>query len=645
MGGQRSRKPEDAWIDKYMKDHYLPLIGDWENWKPGQPLLQDTTPANWIMQTAWPAYKAEFKLEEAANIETLRKNFGCKFRSFKEKGRSQAGKALLNAVIAGTMPYSTDSAEPGSSAVSATPREQPVSNRKLSGAIPWAADLTGREMYLAQEGERLNDAVSQERQEKDLPREQHAGMLQKAKKIAWDSLSDVEQGSWNEKAKAIAQQPPDVFTNQMKMLNSLPDVVASLPGMDKYQIGCSALLLVGSYRDANDALQTFSLQERYPKGDDFELGDFMTAWKAHCNEVLPVAAPSGNGVQQGEDGSLYFPPVTDSMQHDAILYNLEIFFKKHWEHERGASFSMEVLLDKPSDYLRDELETDIGPLLSCLKAGKKWALRALADKLHEDRVTELFKPPNQSTELKSTTAPTPTPPPVTTSTTVPRPAATTPTEPKTPAKTKPKPKGGKKAGQPRKGRNNTEAITHGQLGDQSPTSSDHDWQVSPNATPNATPNGTKVPGKSKQADTSGLTMSITDFLAAQQASSGINGAASTQEPVPFSVADVQRTTEDPVLRKDDTSKEHSGEVAGEVTVAGASKSNKAATRNAETAKTQSNAGRKRKNSGAVEPPARKRGKHYDDVLLPVNYQPKNSVSVVPEVDPNEPRTTRSRRKP
>ncbi|KAL0569453.1 hypothetical protein V5O48_012512 [Marasmius crinis-equi] len=479
MGRKPANDERTQWIHQHIETDYKPLLGDWKNWKPGDPVPTDTVPENWIMDVAWPAFKAKFELEKAPDLGNLKKKFACYYRNHKEQERAHAGKTIVAALVAGTVSLSSQSST-SIITTSAPAFPSTTSKHKLHGAIPWAATLTGREMFLVQERERINEGVLQQREEGRLSNQHHAALLQTARKQAWDSLPESEKAEWNDKAKALAERPPDVFNNQVTMLHHLPQLVVDLPGMDKHQVGRSAFVVLGSYRDAKDNLCTFSVQESYPKAATFDLADIETAWKAHCNKILPVHSTLDFDPDEDDTAAVVFPALTAETNLNTTMWNLELYLKAHWDRQRSTPFEMGTFLKNPVEYLHDDVDAAYQVLLRDVAEKKVLSVYALADKLHNDRIREFFKP-----------SPPPSPTPM--------PPATQTKEPKTPKKKKSK----------RNQRTDTEAIAHGRPGDLIAPSSPHDWEESPNAAP-ATD---KV---KKHQPKPGLNIPVAAFLTVQQ---------------------------------------------------------------------------------------------------------------------------------
>ncbi|KAL0564015.1 hypothetical protein V5O48_018040, partial [Marasmius crinis-equi] len=475
MGRKPANDERTQWIHQHIETDYKPLLGDWKNWKPGGPVPVDTVPEKWIMDVVWPAFKAKFELEKAPDLGNLKKKFACYYWNHKEQEWAHAGKTIMAALVAGTATLSSQSSTSiASTAGPALPST--TSKRKLHGTIPWAATLTGREMFLVQEHERINKRVLQQWEEGSLSNQHHAALLQTARKQAWDSLPESEKAEWNDKAKALAERPPDVFNNQVTMLHYLPQLVVDLPGMDKHQVERSAFVMLGSYRDAKDNLCTFSVQESYPKAAAFELSDIETAWKVHSNEILPALSSSDANTNEDDATAMVFPVLTADTNLTTTMWNLEGYFKAHWARQRTTPFEMGTLLRDPGEYLNEDVGAAYQELLHDVGEKKVLSVYTLADKLHHDSIREFFKPSPPS-------SPTPVPP-------------VTPTkEPKTPKKKN-----------KRSQRTDTEAIAHGRPGDLLPPSSPHNWQESPNAAP-------AVEKLKKHQSNAGLNIPVTAFLA------------------------------------------------------------------------------------------------------------------------------------
>ncbi|KAK1215179.1 hypothetical protein PQX77_022216 [Marasmius sp. AFHP31] len=490
------RKPSDdehtKWIQCHLETSYKPLIGDWGSWNPGDPLPVDSAPDKWITDVAWPLYKEEFDMQEAPNLATERDRFTAKYRTFKEKERSKAGKRVLDAIVKGTVSVSSTAATATLPAPPA-PTAPAASNRRLQGPIRWAANLTGREMYLAEQRERINKAVNDKRKKDNLLKEGHPGLLSTAKKEAWNALSDEERASWNAKAKALADQPPDVYNNQQLMLHTLPDLVVTLPGMEKHQVGHSAFLLLGSFRDADDRLQTFHVQESYPSGHDFDVETLTDDWTAHCNEILPVSARNEGTKTGNNEDLILFPSEALGSSPESIQWNLESFFKAHWARQRADPFDMSAMIARPSDFLDHDLDPKYTEVVKDLGKQKISAVYALAELLHESPVERFFQPPWAS--------PSPEPGPAPAPTIIPSTHASTSAK-ATPKKKKP---------------SRNEAIAHSQPDYSSPLSSDHDWQESPNALHTPSGASTKRKTKTKKAvHDKGLGISVMALLSAQK---------------------------------------------------------------------------------------------------------------------------------
>ncbi|KAK1217928.1 hypothetical protein PQX77_019403 [Marasmius sp. AFHP31] len=466
------------WIQRHLKTTYKPLIGDWGSWNPGDPLPVDSAPDKWITDIAWPLYKDEFNMQEAPNLATERDRFTAKYRTFKEKERSKAGKRVLDAIVKGTVSVASTTAT-ATLPTPPAPTAPAVSNRRLQGPIRWAANLTGREMYLAEQRERINKAVNDKRTKDNLPKEQHPGLLSTAKKEAWSALSDAERASWNAKAKALADQPLDVFNNQQLMLHTLPDLVVTLPGMEKHQVGRSAFLLLGSFRDADDRLQTFHVQESYPSGHDFNVETLTDDWTAHCNEILLVSARTEGTKTGNNENLILFSSEALGSSPESIQWNLERFFKAHWARQRADPFDMSAIIACPSDFLDHDLDPKYTELLKDLGTQKLSA--------------RFFKPPRASPSPEAEPAPAPI--------IIPSSHAST-LEKATPKKKK---------------QSRNEAIAHSRPDYSSPLSSDHDWQESPNALHTPSGPSTKTKTKTKKAvHDKGLGISVMALLSAQK---------------------------------------------------------------------------------------------------------------------------------
>ncbi|KAK7027957.1 hypothetical protein VNI00_015040 [Paramarasmius palmivorus] len=615
---------QETWVKNHLEQEYRPLLPKWDQWEPGKPFPKDST-SDWPTTTAWPAFNKAFEpkvrtptlsqhrvLMSTQPADQWKKKFLGRYRTFKHNTIMNGAKVVIDKISSGQFVVTTGQG----SAVTTTPIPTvPLSKKRWNARLPQRIESTGRDLYLEEHFEAINNKVNAERKSQGRKSVSHVGMLQKAQRNAWDALDEDEKRAWNAKAKERAELPPDRSSNQAMMLNILSKFLNNLPGMEKDQVGYAAFTVFIGYRDEADVLQTWKLQSAFPQDSPDWVEDGVDeSWEAHCAKILPVTTRLDEVVHQDATGLVSFPQLGDDISKETLMYHLREFFKRHWEKERPTCvFVWEELLKCPTAELHEGLPPNIIDAIAGLP--KTSAVFKLGEILPDAKVSFVFKSPDH--------APVPEQAPANT--------------PKTPVKSK-----GKK-------RLVTDAVDHAQGGDLS----------SPVSSPETV--GSHSPRRKRNPkEDIGLGVNVTTFFDhVSESQSGVrNEEPEEAGPTPTADKDqdIQGVPQQAIARVDKTAETEATDraqtsKAPNVNRKTKQKVNQAISAGADEAPVPKTAegSKKRKRDDVQEPkrvgPETKRvrqGKNWEIVLTPADM--KGSLEKEPEVDVNAPRKTRNRAK-